>query len=201
MTDQEDVTQSGDSSDPGMPDSSHDFGDDHGFEPDDSRDCDPAPRINMILTEKEITEALQISERIMEESISDECDPYFISLADVMIKLAAATLEVKRRIGGRYPDADYPLTEPFASPSEERHAESMKFLDREFKMFAECFAFLVRAYMSLTKKTAKINILSQVPNDWETRDEVAEDAPGSSSTEGDGVRGKEERKERQNLTL
>ncbi|KAJ5122703.1 Dicarboxylic amino acid permease [Penicillium atrosanguineum] len=190
MADQEEVTKSRDCSNAMMPNSSFDFGNNQNYGSENPRDCDPTPRNNMILTEKEVTESLQISERIMEESKGDECDPYFISLADVMVKLAAATLEVKKRIERKYPDDHFPLTEPFASPSEERHAESMEFLDHEFKMFAECFVFLVRAYMSLTSE--KINILSQVPNDWAKGDIVAEDVQVPSSTQGDGVGGKEE---------
>lgn len=137
----------------------HKVEDDHGPEHEVSADFDQIPCTNMILTDKEIEEALQMSERIMEQSKSDESDPYFISLADVMIKVAATTLEVKRRIEQKHPDDHFSMTEPFASPAEERHAESMTFLDQEFRTFAECFVFVVRAYMSLTTK--KVNTLSE----------------------------------------
>jgi hypothetical protein len=71
----------------------------------------------------------------------------------VLIKLAATTLEVKERIEKKWPDNRLPCTDAFAYPTEERHTESIKFLDREFKIFAQFFTFLIRTYMSLASKT------------------------------------------------
>lgn len=88
----------------------------------------------------------------MSESSCGECDPDFVKVVDVIIKLAATTLEIKDRIENRVREGRLPSTEPFASMAEERHLESIKFLDQQFRMFAEFFAFLVKTYMSLIKK-------------------------------------------------
>lgn len=93
-----------------------------------------------------------MSERIMSDSSCGECDPDFVNVMDVIIKLAATTLEIKDRIETRVREDHLPFTEPFASMAEERQLESIKFLDQQFRMFADFFAFLVKTYMSLIKK-------------------------------------------------
>lgn len=93
-----------------------------------------------------------MSERIMSDSSCGECDPDFVEVIDVIIKLAATTLEIKDRIGNRAREGYLPCTGPFASMAEERNLESIKFLDQQFRIFADFFAFLVKTYMSLIKK-------------------------------------------------
>jgi hypothetical protein len=142
----------------------------------------------MILTEKEIEEAFQMSERIMKHSKRDESAPSLTSLAKSTIKLAATTLEVKRRFKRKYPDGHFPMTKLFASSAEETHAVLWTFLEQGFRDYAELLVVVVEAYVSLI--TENVKILSE-SLDYEVSGHAAsEEHQDLGSTQDDAAMGK-----------
>ncbi|OQD68670.1 hypothetical protein PENDEC_c032G00262 [Penicillium decumbens] len=104
-----------------------------------------------ILTDSELEQALEISQKIINDSGCSECDPEFVAVVDVVIKLAATTLEIIDQIEKKCAESHSP-TGSSSALAEERRTESIKFLHQQFRMYAEFFVFLVRTYMSLVRK-------------------------------------------------